>query len=81
MCGIEIIALKSVRSLRLSDSLGIASERQIMELEQVDGSHLHLILKVCKEGSEAEKYEKVYGAVQQMYEEVLPLLSAFQENV
>ena len=52
-----------------------------MELEQVDGSHLHLILKVCKEGSEAEKYEKVYGAVQQMYEEVLPLLSAFQEHV
>ena len=75
--------LKKVRSLRLSDSLGIASERQNMEVEQVDGSVLHLFLKVCKEGTEAEKYEEVYGLFSRermMYEEILPQLNAFQEE-
>ena len=75
--------LKSVLSLRLSDSLGIASERQNMEVELVDGSLLNLFLKVRKEGSEAEKYDEVYGLFsreRKMYEEILPQLNAFQEE-
>ena len=75
--------MKSVLSLRLSDSLGIASERQNMEVELVDGSLLQLFLKVRKEGSEAEKYDEVYGLFsreRKMYEEILPQLNAFQEE-
>ena len=63
--------------------MGMASSTKSLTLELKDNSVLRLFLKIRREGSEAEKLDKVFGLFNRektMYGTILPMLFQFQKE-